>query len=164
MNTEGEITFLGARPRKVVPSIYQHYKGNYYLVTGITTESGTEDLEGGPALWVEYRLLYDDFSKRVRRLSEYCEMVKRTGYVESSRFKRVCPMYEPIPRDIEYGLKNWQPLREYFEKAQEAFRDVHNFPSENVDSIGWKFPILPMDVRRILQTADDFWELSRYPK
>lgn len=63
--------------------IYQHYKGQQYLVLGTARHSETEEL------MVVYRCLYGDYSQWVRPLAMFTEEVSVDG-VRQPRFAFVC--------------------------------------------------------------------------
>lgn len=63
--------------------IYQHYKGQQYLVLGTARHSETEEL------MVVYRCLYGDYSQWVRPLAMFTEEVSVEG-VRQPRFAFVC--------------------------------------------------------------------------
>ena len=69
----------------LLPGKYQHYKGQFYHVTGVATHSETEE----PL--VVYRCLYGEFGLWVRPLAMFTEMVVVLGQ-EVPRFKYVGPL------------------------------------------------------------------------
>lgn len=54
--------------------VYRHFKGDYYLVEDIATDSETNEKV------VIYRKLYDDGSLWVRPYKMFCEKVDRDKY------------------------------------------------------------------------------------
>jgi hypothetical protein len=54
---------------KIIPGVYRHYKGAYYLVFNVVTHSETRE-----AL-VSYRCLYGDYSWWVRPVDMFSESV-----------------------------------------------------------------------------------------
>ena len=54
--------------------VYRHFKGDYYLVEDIATDSETNEL------YVIYRKLYEDGSLWIRPLEMFMSKVDRTKY------------------------------------------------------------------------------------
>lgn len=57
-----------------IKGIYRHFKGNYYLVEDIATDSETKEQ------YVIYRKLYDDNSLWIRPLEMFLSEVDRKKY------------------------------------------------------------------------------------
>lgn len=57
-----------------IKGIYRHFKGNYYLVEDIATDSETKEQ------YVIYRKLYDDNSLWIRPLEMFLSEVNRKKY------------------------------------------------------------------------------------
>jgi hypothetical protein len=74
-----------AERAQVLPGIYEHFKGNRYLVTGVALHSET----GEPL--VIYRALYGDYILSARPVSMFTETVERGEYI-GPRFKFIQPV------------------------------------------------------------------------
>lgn len=66
-------------PEVCIGRIYRHFKGDYYLVEAVATDSETG------ALCVIYRKLYGDGSLWVRPLSLFLSRVDRIKYPNASQ-------------------------------------------------------------------------------
>jgi len=69
------------------PGLYQHFKGKYYQVIGVSRHS--ETLEE----FVVYRVLYDDYGLWIRPLEMFLEEVVVEG-VKQPRFKYISSFEE----------------------------------------------------------------------
>lgn len=81
-----------------VHSIYRHFKGDYYLVEGIATNSETNEK------YVVYRALYDNLELYVRPLSMFIDKVDKDKYPD-------------IEQEFRYELQDIGSARNEFLKA-----------------------------------------------
>jgi len=69
-------------PLEACPGIYAHFKGRYYEVVGVATDTETNENK------VVYRALYGSFSLLLRDENMFLEWIYRDGY-RGPRFKLV---------------------------------------------------------------------------
>jgi hypothetical protein len=69
-------------PQPVKPGIYEHFKGQRYMVLGVAIHSETD------GAFVVYRPLYGDYHLVIRPLAMFTEDIERDGY-KGPRFKLV---------------------------------------------------------------------------
>ena len=62
-----------------INGIYKHFKGNYYIVTDIATDSETNEK------YVVYRALYDDNNLWIRKLDMFLSEVDHDKYPDISQ-------------------------------------------------------------------------------
>lgn len=106
--------------------LYRHFKGNYYLVMDVVTDSESQEP------MVVYRALYGDKGVWVRPLSMFSEVIERDG-IEQARFSRceeqTCVLEVAII-DIEIGRQ--KGFEQAFEQASKLIASLDGYISHEL--------------------------------